>query len=157
MNLAAVVVALSVLSCSLALPGGVFPAPVDRAEDIVTSGTWELADPTDPIIAETEVDGVWLKEAYYTLYHYGAEDADYFEVDLTLDGPTYLSGFATIYSEQGDFDGEAAVVLPLPIGQLQVQPRLLWCNNNPLRVALCNQRSYLQWKRHLGSTYQAQK
>ena len=110
---ATALVALSVLSCSRALPGDVFPAPVDRAEDIVTSGTWELADPTDPIIAETEVDGVWLKEAYYTLYHYGAEDADYFEVDLTLDGPTYLSGFATIYSEQGDFDGEAAVVLPL--------------------------------------------
>ena len=109
MNPATALVALSVFSCSLALPG----APVHRAEDIVTSGTWELADPTDPIIAETEVDGVWLKEAYYTLYHYGAEDADYFEVDLTLDGPTYLSGFATIYSEQGDFDGEAAVVLPL--------------------------------------------
>ena len=108
---ATVVVALSVLSCSLALPGGVFPAPVDRAEDIVTSGTWELADPTDPIIAETKVDGVWKKEAYYTLYH-SSEDGDN-EVDLTLEGPTYLSGFATVYTEHGDFDGEATVVLPL--------------------------------------------
>ena len=110
MNPATVLVALSVFSCSLALPADVFPAPVDRAEDIVTSGTWELDDPT-PIITEEQVDGVWKKEAYYTLYH-SSEHGDN-EVDLTLEGPTYLSGYATVYTEHGAFDGEATVVLPL--------------------------------------------